>query len=311
MVALNKFKNFVLNYVPFKWEKPIQKTGMLNYKTSLEISFFRFYKIYSLLSKIKKESKIIKIIDVGPYPGTTLKMCKNLFSENLQYTAIGLGFTKDFVNTFKKLNAKCLETEIDPSFVEPKPTKPWNKKNQDICLLLDVIEHLSDPVYCLDQVNKSLKNEGFLIITTDNISSIRYVIGMMVSGKSPNNHPIRSSLIYRGDWRPHHKEFSKEELEFYLKFCGFEIISHEYFNREMYKYIVDYKNKKIKKLYWPTSLKNLIFLILSFFSNRVPHLRDHQILLAQKINKFENVSKKRNIAYTKSEWFKIRNKYNL
>ena len=54
---------------------------------------------------------------------------------------------------------------------------------------------------------------------------------MLYNGTSPNIHPIRSSLFYRGPWRPHFREYSKDELYFYLKYCGFRVLKHEYFER--------------------------------------------------------------------------------
>jgi len=64
MTILNQYKSFVINYLPFKWENTIQKTGMIKFKTTLEISFLRFFKIYSLLHKIlQSNNKISKIID--------------------------------------------------------------------------------------------------------------------------------------------------------------------------------------------------------------------------------------------------------
>ena len=72
--------------------------------------------------------------------------------------------------------------------------------------LLDTIEHLVDPTFCLDQINKSLKKNGYLIITTDNITNFLYIQDMLRKGKSPNVPFVLSSKVYSGDWRPHDRE---------------------------------------------------------------------------------------------------------
>ena len=50
-----------------------------------------------------------------------------------------------------------IDTEIDPEFIEPKEVIDWKLNNYDICYLLDTIEHLVDPIFCLDKINNSLK----------------------------------------------------------------------------------------------------------------------------------------------------------
>ena len=49
-------------------------------------------------------------------------------------------------------------------------------------------------------------------------------------------------MFYIGNHRPHHREFSKRELEFLLKHSGFEVIEHEYFDREQGEFFVENKN---------------------------------------------------------------------
>ena len=66
-------------------------------------------------------------------------------------------------------------------------------------------------------------------------------------------------MVYRGNHRPHHKEFSKEELEFILDRCGFKIIKHEYFDRKQGDYFIDKKNNSIKNHKIKKRIKNIIY----------------------------------------------------
>ena len=162
----------------------------------------------------------------------------------------------------KEHKVKCINTEIDPQFPEAKKIIDWNIENFDICFLLDTIEHLVDPIFCLDQINNSLIINGYLIITTDNITNFLYIADMLRKGKSPNVHPALSSMTYIGNHRPHHREFSKEELEFILAHCGFEVVKHEHFDRKQGDYFIDNNNNSIKKHKIKKKLKKEPFIFL-------------------------------------------------
>ena len=182
----------------------------------------------------------------------------------------------------------------------------WKIENFDICFLLDTIEHLVDPTFCLDQINKSLKTDGFLIITTDNITNFLYIADMLRKGKSPNIHPAVSSMVYVGNHRPHHREFSKVELEFFLTRCGFKVIKHEYFNRKQGDYFIDKKNNSIKKHKIKKKLKNIIFELIKNTGFLIPHLKNHHIILAKKVENIDDIIQNRKQTESTEEFLKIR-----
>ena len=245
----NDYKEFVLNYDPFEWEihhSDFRET--FGGKHSVIINFMRFYKVFSYLKKLNEENlKNPKIIDVGSFPGNMVKLSKKIFKNIPEYCSIGLDQDEKFIEKMKEYDVKCINTEIDPRFQDAKKVLEWKIKEFDICFLLDTIEHLVDPIFCLDKINESLKTNGYLVITTDNITNFLYIVDMLRKGKSPNIHPILSSMVYRGNHRPHHKEYSKEELNFILNRCGFEIVKHEYFDRKQGDYFIDKKSNSIKK----------------------------------------------------------------
>lgn len=305
---LKNFKDFVINYKPYEWE--IDKTDQRWFakgKHNLIYSFGRFSKVFNFLHKIKKDlSSSPKIIDVGAYPGHMIKLSKHIFKDLSEYSAVGLGLSDEFVKEVKKENVTCVDTEVDPAFPEPSKISDWNIKDNDLCIFLDTIEHLVDPTYCLDQINKSLKLNGHLLITTDNITNWLYILYMLRKGKSPNVHPISSSKVYRGNWRPHHKEYSKDELIFFLKYSGFELVEHEYFNRKQGEYFIDQENRIIKKHNLKWGLKNIIFEIIKNVGFLVPHLRNHHILLARKVKDIHAVKSIRKTTKDRSEWLRMR-----
>ena len=306
---INKnYIDFVLNYKPFEWE--INESEFReNYKNKHNsiIDFKRFYKIFLYLEKLKEQGlKNPKILDVGAFPGNMVMLSKFFFEDISEYYSIGLDLNEKFIKKMQELNVKCINTEIDPQFPEAKQISNWNIKNFNVCFLLDTIEHLVDPIFCLDEINKSLKSEGYLLITTDNITNFLYIADMIRKGKSPNVHPILSSMVYRGNHRPHHREFSKEELEFILQRCGFSIIEHEYFDRQQGYYFIDRKKNCILRHKIKKTPKNLLHNLIKNVGFLVPHLRNHHIILAKKVKNNEEVIKNRQITSSTEEWNKIR-----
>ena len=303
-----KYKEFVLNYKPFEWEVEASEfRENFKGKHTFISSFIRFYKVFLYLEKLKEENlKDPKILDIGAFPGNMPILSKKIFEKISEYFAIGLDLDKKFIGKMQELNVKCIDTEIDPQFPDPKKIVEWNIKDFDICLLLDTIEHLVDPTFCLDQINKSLKNGGYLIVTTDNITNFLYIADMLRKGRSPNVPPMLSSMVYRGNHRPHHKEFSKEELEFILDRCGFKIIQHEYFDRKQGDYFIDKKNNTIKKHKIKNKIKNIIYELIKNTGFLIPHLRNHQILLAKKTKSFDEINQNRRTTNSREEFLEMR-----
>ena len=303
------YEQFVINYQPFEWEidhSDFRET--MKAKHSFLKSFIRFYKVNLYLEQIVKEENLKnpKIIDIGSFPGNMVMLTRKIFNNISEYSSIGLDLDEKFIEKMKEYNVKCINTEIDPNFPDSKKIIEWNLKNYDVCYLLDTIEHLVDPTFCLDQINKSLKADGYLLITTDNITNFLYIADMLRKGTSPNVHPILSSMVYRGNHRPHHKEFSKEELIFILKRCGFEVIRHEYFDRKQGDYFIDKEKNCIKKHKVKRNIKYILHTIIKNTGFLISHLRNHHIILAKKIKNIDEIIQKRVITTSMEEWMEIR-----
>ena len=298
------FSQFAKSYQAFEWEDVKAH--------SIIVSYVRFFYVYKLLKRIFSNKDKVMVMDIGAYPGGMFKLLMNFFGNRIKYIGVGLGFTREYTLRMNELDAELAEAEIDPSFcqihsVEDLGVKNLSKFNDIECVLfLDIIEHLTDPVFSLDLINSKMIIGGDLIITTDNITSFGYLAHMMQSGQSPNVHPIRSSLIFQGLWRPHHREYSKNELKFYLEHCGFDLISHQYFDREQGDYSL---NEQGEIIYSPK------FSLLSRFIRWIlkkifPHLKEHHIIHAKKkidfsIQSIERPKKTLDI----DEWMEIRKQY--
>jgi hypothetical protein len=146
---------------------------------------------------------------------------------------------------------------------------------------------------------------GKLIITTDNIAAFGYIWHMLKRGGSPNTPPAKSQLFYRGDWRPHFREFSREELTFFLEYCGFKLIKHEYFERKQGQYYLD--ERGVCKNRYAFRYRGIRNVALKLLLRYLPHIRNHQIVIGEKVVEFRDAARTRP-APTRdmNEWLRIR-----
>ena len=306
-----KYDDLVLNYVPFPWEIEAYDNRVLTEGMHSFIrNYVRYSYVFNYLNDLIDVDSDCTVIDVGSFPGSMIRLLEYLFKDtkgDFSYIGIGLGFTEDYKEKMTELNAQLIETELDPDFINPAEKKEWSVHDYDLVLFLDAIEHLTNPINCLDDINKSLKLNGNLIITTDNICTLGNTFRMLTKGSSPNLHPLLTSNFYRGDWRPHFKEFSKNELEFYLDYCGYEVISHEYFERRQGDYYLNSKKKIVRRGKY--SIKRILRALIVYL---VPHLRSHQILHARKIKNYDELVSCRPVSTTdKKEWMQLRKSYQI
>ncbi len=303
-VDIESFARFVEAYVPFAWDtNEDNHQEDIRGKHSVLINFIRYWHIVRYVQSNFQKDRLRSILDIGPYPGSMIKILKTFVGEDLEYIGIGLGFSDDYASEMAKLGGKLFATELDPEFVEPKTVRDWPFSNVDCCLFLDAIEHLVNPIDCLEKINKSLRLGGKLIITTDNITSLGYILGMLKSGASPNIAAARSHLFYRGEWRPHFREYSREELQFFLDHCGFRLVKHEYFERKQGDYYLDQHGS----IYCKNRYRGIKGTIRRLLLRYLPHVRDHHILIAEKVVEFREKSRSRPApTHDMKEWLKMR-----
>ncbi len=306
MKSKKEYQKFVESYTPFSWEinDKEETRNIYSGQHSFEINYQRFFHVFKKLKEIKKILKNPKIIDVGSFPGNMIKLSKYVFHDYSKYISLGLDLDEKYIQEVKKLNVDCKNVEIDPNFPGASETDEWRLENFNLCLLLDTIEHLTNPTFCLDNINKSLKKGGFLLITTDNITNFLYILKMITKGESPNIKFILSSMFYIGNHRPHHREYSKDELIFLLNHSGFEVLSHEYFDRKQGQFFL--KNKKLSRNN-NFKFKSILTKPIKWLFNLVPHFRNHQIILAKKQENIEDISRPKQ-THSKKDWLNLRMK---
>lgn len=195
------------------------------------------------LNDISDYLKGKKILDVGCALGYSLKV----YSNN-NYDAYGMEVSENSVISAKKF------TKFDVLQQSIEESTPWVDNFFDAITMFDVMEHISQPLFALQEVNRILKKDGILYISTLNFDGI---------GRRLNTLDWRL-LIPPG----HMSYFSKKTLLTALKSKGFSIIKIRCFglatnNKRLTRMhsIMRRRFPKIEKLFELTNLGDYIDII--------------------------------------------------
>jgi SAM-dependent methyltransferase len=289
---MSTFKTFIENCTPLPWtlvkEHP---NDWLVGNHSLIINFIRFELIMEAISMYSTSAE--KILDVGVYPGTLPQLYHEYCPGpgNYKYYGVGLDFSQEYREKMEGYGVELLECDLEPRLYlngGRATSIPIDKETVDTIIFTDVIEHFYDPFHPLQEINRVSKLGAVMILTTDNLTRFGSLLSF-IRGNSCNVPLIEGNLFYTGDWRPHFREYARDELYQLLQWAGFEVIEHKFYESEFGQYsVVDgrlVKNDphklsligKLKKLVRNTAIKF------------VPHLRDNHIIVAKKLKSYEEM----------------------
>ena len=143
------------------------------------------------------------VLDIGTH-ATYHPNLKVLFGDNVEF----IGTYNEAYKTYHINKFHNIDLEESPL--------PFSDKSFDVVLMLEVIEHLyNDPMRVLSEVNRVLKDDGALILSTPNVNSWQSVLKMLTG-----EHPYRFGYFTPGD-RPHVHEFTVSEIREVLQAAGF------------------------------------------------------------------------------------------
>jgi 2-polyprenyl-3-methyl-5-hydroxy-6-metoxy-1,4-benzoquinol methylase len=114
-----------------------------------------------LMKKIKKVKPAGKLLDIGCYSGIFLEI-----AQKHNYEIFGIEASPEAVNH----SIPSIRENLKVGLVE-EMLKQFPDNFFDVITLFDVIEHLENPGKILVEVRNKLKNDGFLIFSTPNLSS--------------------------------------------------------------------------------------------------------------------------------------------
>jgi len=114
----------------------------------------------SLASTLDLDNK--KILDIGCYDGTFLKLFKNKTTK-----LYGIDGNPQSVN--RAIKNKIAATQY---FFDDKTPFPFAKNSFDLVVIGEIIEHIYDTDYFLEEIHRVLKSGGHLLLSTPNIASL-------------------------------------------------------------------------------------------------------------------------------------------
>lgn len=196
------------------------------FQTRQDIEFKRVINVYlRTIALIEDKVKSRKVLEIGSAKGYLLAVLKSL-----NWEVLGIEITKvasEFAN--KKLEVPTFNGTLEDFLMSE------HKKNFPVVLILDVIEHVPDPINFLKNVNKVVEDGGFIIIDTPN-------------GYSKNIDHLNKKW---DAFNPFHIYFfSSNILENLLVNMGYTIVKSFSYNNEVKKFnFTWYLKKLLEKIY--------------------------------------------------------------
>jgi len=210
------------------------------------------------LETIKKWYNGGKILEMGSVPCHFTYILKKM---GLAVTGLDIdpNRSKQFIEKHKLDVIKC---DIE------KDKIPFKNNSFDLVIFNEILEHLRiDPIFALKEVNRVLKPNKNMILTTPNLYSIINISSFLM-GKSINDAYDEFDKIHTLGHAGHVREFSSNEVKRFLKNTGFEVIEAKFINYDYEEYG-----------YLGSSLSRF----LKIFSRINPRWRDMQVIISKKL----------------------------
>lgn len=209
-------------------------------------------KAYKLIKKILKLNQ--KFLELGCADGSFA----SFISKKTKTEGWGIDISSAGIRMAKKLGINAQIHNLS------KPL-PFKKEKFDLVVALEVIEHLLDTEFLLKEINKVLKRNGYVIISTPNLASLNNRV-MLAFGKYPRflNYTWK-------DYGYHAHLYTLQTLKEHMKENGFIIIETTSPN---------FFNPFITKPWCPSIIRTLSML----FGDLFPSLGSHIVILARKSN---------------------------
>ncbi|MEM2293535.1 MAG: class I SAM-dependent methyltransferase [Nitrososphaerota archaeon] len=142
-----------------------------------------------------------------------------------------LGITQIFgVDIDKEALSKARAKGITAYLVDvSREELPFAENSFEVCVMLNVIEHIENPDHVIREAYRVLKRGGFLILTTPNLTSWynrvlillgKPILGIDLSAKWRYIYPLGIEQVISG----HRRLYTLDSLKGILSFYGFKIV---------------------------------------------------------------------------------------
>lgn len=207
---------------------------------------------HNIVLDILNEFKPGPVLDVGAGSGHFAGRVKKMWNQEVYVTEI----KKECIT-----DTRLIIAEVDSNY----DSLPYEDNFFDYITFIEIIEHLKNPWFSLKEINRVLKPNGKLILTTPNIHNVRGKRWFILKNKFP--------LFENESYNPcnHIHAFTLTELKLILKENNFKIIEILY--GEGYNTKVPwafYKKHKPERSFFRNfigySFRNLNYLLSAFAS---------------------------------------------
>jgi len=145
-----------------------------------------------------------KLLDVGCGTGTI-----SLELQRRGFEVYGIDFSSVGIQRAREKGINAIECDLDKDGI------PFENSFFDVVWAGDVVEHVFDPLFLLKEINRVLKYDGKILLSTPNDINIFKRISVFLYGESPQSVIYRDLKICK-----HHTVVSLELLEYMLKEAG-------------------------------------------------------------------------------------------
>jgi len=188
----------------------MKPTTTINYKTSWLVAEARGRShITSVLQDIRERHMIQQcdVVELGSGIGTNL----SIFAANNRVLGVeGMG---EAVLESKARGVTAIQANLEESLALPSDSADW-------ILCMDVLEHLMNPVACLDSAYRLLRNDGHLIVNVPNHFDWRGRMRLLRGSGIDSQGYFPESRIWA---YPHVRFFQRATIEELLLSVGFTV----------------------------------------------------------------------------------------
>jgi ubiquinone/menaquinone biosynthesis C-methylase UbiE len=182
--------------------------------------------IFDTASSVLKKGN--KILDVGCGDGHFAFLVKDKFNE-----IYGAEIAKEAALIARKRNVSTSVMDLNSSL-------SYNDNTFDAVSCLDVVEHLLDPGFLIEEIYRVLRPDGQLVLTTPNIRNFRNLYTLIFRGIFPQTSP--DTFVWGGG---HLHFFTREDIKNIFKKAGFNRIR---FSINQGQFLLSKKRKVVRLL---------------------------------------------------------------
>lgn len=214
-------------------------------KNYLKVHIKRYMETLNLIGK---GDPGMELLEIGAYDFFMI-LLKKFTSFNISANVYAEYLSKNTISLNNKACGDFIEYETIGCNIE-KEIFPYKDCSFDVVLLCEVLEHLAqDPMFAISEINRILKNDGKIIVTTPNITRLA-AVEKVLKGYSPYFY---ASFLTNSSTDRHNREYCPSEVKLMLEKGGFKVSALQT------KFIWDNINldiyKLLEKLGMPTELR--------------------------------------------------------